>query len=362
MARAFVTGRRLQNTVRALEVAHATRVGTTPCELVYAKGTHRLLRYTRESPATWAEPVLLSYALINRPYILDLQHGKSVVRQYLDRGFDVYIIDWGVPSHADRVLTLEHYVCGFLDEAVQAILARPGHDKVHLVGYCMGGTMAALFAALEPACVKSLTLLAAPIDFSGRESLLNVWADREHFDVDAFVDAHGNCPAWFLQACFLSMKPIQNLVQKNVSMFENIEDERFLANFFAMELWVNDNIPVAGETFREFVKAFYQGNQLVRGEFHLGSRRVDLAADHLPAASPGRQGRSPRGARVDGGHPAACRQRRCRVGRGRSRPRGVGRERQGSQERLAGGDTVAREAVDYARGTPQLRGAPTQNG
>ncbi len=282
VARGGVIARRLVGCMRALEVAQATRVGTSPCEVVYAKGTHRLLRYTRASPATWAEPVLLSYALINRPYILDLQRDKSVVRQYLDRGFDVYIIDWGVPSHADRCLTLEHYVCGFLNESVQAILAQPCREKLHLVGYCMGGTMAALFAALEPGTLKSLTLLAAPIDFSGGESLLNVWAAREHFDVDAFVEAHGNCPAWFLQACFQSMKPVQNLVQKNVSMFENIEDGRFLANFFAMELWVNDNIPVAGETFREFVKAFYQGNQLVRGEFHLGGRRVDLGRITCP--------------------------------------------------------------------------------
>jgi polyhydroxyalkanoate synthase len=282
LARQRVTARRLLSFPSALEVARATRVGTTQCEVVYAKGTHRLLRYARSSPATWAEPVLLSYALINRPYILDLQHDKSVVRQYLDGGFDVYIIDWGVPSHADRVLTLEHYVCGFLNEAVRAIAEQPGGGKLHLVGYCMGGTMAALFAALEPERLRSLTLLAAPIDFSGRESLLNVWAGREHFDVDAFVDAHGNCPAWFLQACFQSMKPIQNLVQKNVSMFENIEDGRFLASFFAMEHWVNDNIPVAGETFREFVKAFYQGNQLVRGEFHLGGRRVDLGQITCP--------------------------------------------------------------------------------
>ncbi len=268
--------RRLLHYPRALAVARETRVGTTPCDVVCERGTHRLLRYRRETPARWAEPVLFCYALINRPYILDLQPDKSVVGQYLARGFDVYIIDWGVPGHDDRFLTLEHYVCGFLKEAVDFVLRTAARETLQLLGYCMGGTMAAMFAALHPELIKSLTLLAAPIDFGGRESLLNVWTDRAVFDVDTFVDAHGNCPAWFLQSCFQNMKPVQNILQKNISMFENVEDLRFVSNYFAMELWVNDNIPVAGETFREFVKSLYQSNRLVRGELVLGGRRVDL--------------------------------------------------------------------------------------
>jgi polyhydroxyalkanoate synthase subunit PhaC len=274
--------RRLASFPRALAVARETRVGTTPCDVVYQSGSHRLLRYRRETAATWAEPVLFCYALINRPYILDLQPDKSVVRQYLARGFDVYIIDWGVPVHADRSLTLEHYVCAFLKDAVQFVLREHRRADLHLLGYCMGGTFSALLAALHPALVKTLTLLAAPIDFAVKDSLLNVWTDRAHFDVDAFVDKHGNCPAWFLQLCFQNMKPVQNLLQKHISMFENLEDPRFVAGFFAMERWVNDNIPVAGETFRVFVKELYQGNRLVRGELRLGTRRVDLGGIACP--------------------------------------------------------------------------------
>ena len=276
------TWRRLLSYPGAAAVALETRVGTTPCEVVHEAGTHRLLRYRRDTPATWAEPLLCCYALINRPYILDLQPDKSVVRQYLDRGFDVYIIDWGVPAHSDCGLTLEHYVCGFLKEAVELIVRERGRNDLHLLGYCMGGTMSAIFAALYPSLVKTLTLLAAPIDFGGRESLLNVWTEREHFDVDAFVDAHGNCPAWFLQSCFQHMKPIENILQKNASLLTHIEDPTFVANYFALELWIQDNIPVAGETFREFVKDLYQGNKLIKGELHLGQRRVDLTQITCP--------------------------------------------------------------------------------
>jgi polyhydroxyalkanoate synthase len=274
--------RGLLNLPRALEVANSTRVGTTPSEVVMQRGGLRLLRYKRESPARYTEPVLFCYALINRPYILDLQEGKSVVQRYLEQGFEVYLIDWGVPSDDDRDLSLDQYVNGHLKAVVEFVLGAHGLERLHLLGYCMGGTLATLFASLFPERVRTLTLLAAPIDFDNRISLLNVWTDAKHFDVDAFIDAHGNCPAWFLQSCFQAMKPVQNYWEKNLGFFEQIEDPRFLSGFFAMERWVNDNIPVAGETFREFVKKLYQGNQLVRGEFRLGEQPIDLGRITCP--------------------------------------------------------------------------------
>jgi polyhydroxyalkanoate synthase len=276
------TWQRMLSMPRVMELALETKTGATPHDVVLERGTLRLLHYHREKPALYAEPVLFCYALINRHYILDLQADNSVVRRYLDRGFDVYMIDWGVPSDADRHLTLENYVGEFLEEVTSFILREQARKDLHLLGYCMGGTMATLFTTLHPERIKSLTLMAAPIDFGGRESLLNLWTDREYFDVDAFIDMHGNCPAVFLQTCFLLMKPVQNLLEKHVAFVEQLDDPRFVSNYFAMESWVNDNIPVAGETFRGFVKNFYQSNQLVRGEFCLGEHRIDLARITCP--------------------------------------------------------------------------------
>lgn len=249
---------------------------------MHREGTLSVLRYRRQTPATHAEPVLFCYALVNRPYILDLQPGKSVVERYLERGFDVYLIDWGVPTHQDRGLTLNDYVSGRLAKVVDFVLRERGLERLHLLGYCMGGTLSALYTAIQPCKVKTLTLLAAPIDFSGRESLLHVWTNRRSFDVDTLIDAHGNCPAAFLQTCFLAMRPVQNLLEKNISLLENLEDGRFLSSYFAMETWVNDNIPVAGATFREFVHKLYQNNELVRGEFDLGQQRIELEQIRCP--------------------------------------------------------------------------------
>jgi polyhydroxyalkanoate synthase len=267
---------------RVMELASETRVGTSPCDVVLERGRFKLLRYRRQTPAVYREPVLFCYALINRPYILDLLPGKSVVERYLTDGFDVYMIDWGVPSDADRGLGLEGHVCGFLKESADYIRAQHRLEALHLLGYCMGGTMSLLFAALEPRAVTSLTLLAAPIDFSGRESLLHLWTDQRHFDVDAFLAVHGNCPGWFLQTCFLAMKPVQNLIEKNIALYEQLDDAEAVTGYFAMERWINDNIPVPGETFREFVQKLYQRNELIEGRLELGARRVDLSRVTCP--------------------------------------------------------------------------------
>ena len=267
---------------RVVATALHTRVGTSEHDVVLRERTHALLHYRRATPATHAEPVLLCYALVNRPYILDLQPDKSVVQQYLRRGFEVYMIDWGVPSDADRALTLEDYVCGYLARAVEFVRREHDSARVHLVGYCMGGTMAAVHGALQPDTMATLTLLAAPIDFGPNASLLNLWTQHPYFDVDSLIAAYGNCPAWFLQGCFLAMDPVRNFFDKAVAFYDQMTDPRSVESHFALEHWLNDNIPVAGATFREFVHKLYQHNELVRGQLCLGARRVELGQITCP--------------------------------------------------------------------------------
>jgi poly[(R)-3-hydroxyalkanoate] polymerase subunit PhaC len=252
------------------------KVGSTPHDIVYEEGTLRLLHYRNETGVQFQEPLLICYALVNRPYILDLQPQRSVVRQMLRRGFDVYLIDWGVPSAADRSMRLQDYICGLMKNVAEFVCRKADVPAFNLLGYCMGGTMSTIFTALYPELVRNLTLMAAPIDFSGDEALLHLWTREQHFDVDRLIDTYGNCPGSLLQASFKLMKPVQNFIEKNLGFFENMTDEHFVENFYAMERWGQDNIPVAGETFREFVKCFYQRNQLVKGEYRINDTPVKL--------------------------------------------------------------------------------------
>ena len=136
--------------------------------------------------------------------------------------------------------------------------------------------MSAMFTALHPECVQNLILLAAGIDFSTRAGLLNLWSDAKAFDVDAFVDEMGNCPAEFLQSCFLMLSPVRNLLGKPLTLLERMDDEKFVEEFLTMETWINDNVAVPGEVFREFVKCLYQQNLLAKNQMRVGGRTVDL--------------------------------------------------------------------------------------
>lgn len=257
---------------------HAQRVkkGATPSEVVYEEDRLKLLHYLTDKPRKFSTPLVFVFALVNRPYILDLLPGKSVVGHFLQAGFDTYLIDWGVPTHADRHRTLDSYVNGYMVNVMEQVAERTGSRQVNILGYCMGGTMSAMFTALHPQRVKNLILLAAGIDFATRDGLLNVWTAPHTFDVDAFVDAFGNCPPEFLQASFLMLKPVANFIEKPINLIEHAADDKFVDDYFTMETWLNDNVAVPGEVYREFVKYLYQQNLLVKNQLTVGRHLVNL--------------------------------------------------------------------------------------
>jgi len=250
-------------------------VGATPHEVIFTENKLKLLHYHPVGKKTYPVPLIMIFALVNRPYILDLKPGRSVVEVLLSKGIDVYLIDWGSPGDEDKNLGLNHYVNRYIKKVINKVKSDSGSDEVSVLGYCMGGTMSAMYAALHPDDIKNLVLMTAGIDFKV-DGTLNLWGDKPNFNVDKFIEAYGNVPPEFLQSGFLFMKPIQNLVSKYVNFYENVDNEAFVENFLAMEKWLNDNIPVAGEVFREFVKYLYQENQLVEGKLMINGKRVDL--------------------------------------------------------------------------------------
>ncbi len=256
--------------------AQQIKKGATPSEIVYEEDRLKLLQYTSDRPLRYRTPLVFVFALVNRPYILDLKPDKSVVAHFLNAGFDTYLIDWGIPTDSNRHLTLDDYVNGYMANVADYVRERTGVEKINILGYCMGGTMSAMFTALHQEKIKNLILLAAGIDFATRDGLLNLWSDAANFDVDKFVEAFGNAPAAFLQSSFLMLKPVENLIEKPIAFFERLEDEQYIEDFFAMETWLNDNIPVPGEVFREFVKYLYQQNRLTKGTMPVGKHTVNL--------------------------------------------------------------------------------------
>ena len=262
-------------------------VGQTPNEVVYEENKLELLHYTPEmagiEPETTHDvPILVVYALINKPYILDLQPDRSVIRRLLENGFEVYLIDWGEPSRLDASLTIEDYVTRYTDNCVDVVRERSGQESINLLGYCMGGTMSVMYAALFPEKVRNLGLMAAGLCFDDTGGVLELWGEAEYYDAEQVTDSFGNVPADFLDVGFALMDPVSNYVTKYLRLYDNVEDDEFVENFARMERWLDEGIDVAGETYKQFIEDIYQDNKLARNEFYLGDTHVDLAEIEMP--------------------------------------------------------------------------------
>jgi len=255
-------------------------VGATPCEVVYRENKLNLLHYEPVTDEQRDVPVLFVYALINRPYILDLQPGKSVVRRFLEAGLDVYMIQWNGPSRLDRHLTLDHYVNVYIDNCVNAIRERSDAEAIDVLGYCMGGTMSAMYAALHAEKVRNLGLLATGLYFDDSGGVLEQWGDD--FDPERLTDAYGNVPESFLEYGFRDMNPVNNYVTKYVQLFRNFDDEEFVENFARMERWLSEGVDVAGDAYVEFIEHIYQENRLYENDLFLGDRHVDIDDIDMP--------------------------------------------------------------------------------
>ncbi len=223
-------------------------------------------------------PVLIVYALVNRPTILDLQTGRSAIAKMLESGLDVYLVDWGYPDEGDRHLELDDYINGQLHRCIGEICKARCVDSINLLGVCQGGVLALCYSSLHQERVKNLVLMVTPVDFHTKEDLLSQWI--HHVDIDLLVDALGNIPGGILSNTFVALKPYQLQIKKYLdlvgSMQKHGDNLEKISFFIAMEEWIFDTPDQAGEAFRRFIKSCYQQNQLIRGELEIGGKCIDL--------------------------------------------------------------------------------------
>ena len=254
--------------------------GATRREEVWRDGKVALYRFRGDTTPTAKVPLLISYALVNRPYMVDLQSDKSIVRGLLARGEDVYIIDWGYPDRSDRFLTLEDYIERFLGGAVDHLRGTHQLDAINLLGICQGGAFSLCYAALHPDKVRNLVTMVTPVDFHTDDNMLSNWV-RE-LDVNLMVDTMGNIPADVMNHCYLMLKPFRLNLQKYVGLVDILDDKHAVEDFLRMEKWIFDSPDQAGEAFRQFIKQFYQGNGFVKGDIRIGDRDVHLGLVEMP--------------------------------------------------------------------------------
>ena len=257
-------------------------VGMTPSEVVYEENKLELLHYESQTEEQNEVPILIVYALINKPFILDLQPDRSVVRRLLEAGHDVYMIDWNEPSRIDQHLGLHDYVNRYVDNCVDVVRERSGQDKINLLGYCMGGTFSAMYTALHGEKVNALALMAAGLYFDDTGGVLEKWGSEEYYDPKAVVDTFGNVPSTMLDDGFKMTDPVDNYVRKYITLYENLESDDFVRNFARMERWLDEGIDLAGDAYVEFLEDIYQDNSLYKNEMELNGEHVDVTKIDVP--------------------------------------------------------------------------------
>ena len=256
-------------------------LGASAKDVLIERGTMRLYHYHPRTDEVYRVPLLLVMATTNRGYIFDMVPGQSLVEYLLDAGFDVFMLDWDAPRADEKRLTLESYVLDFLPAAVARVAEETGEPDLSVIGYCFGGVLSLLWAALHPqAGLSNLVTFTTPVDFSAMD-LFQAWADRRFFDVDRLVDTFGNCPGDYLYTAFDMLRPAARTASQ-IRVIDRLDDEAFVKSFRMFDRWATDTLPLAGEYFRQTTKLLMWDNRLLSGTLDVGGRRVDLRAITAP--------------------------------------------------------------------------------
>ena len=270
----------LLNITETLLKTEDVDLATSPKDLVFEEDIIKLYHFHPTKKKLCPVPLLITYALVNRETMMDLEEGRSLIRNLLDLGLDVYIILWGYPSRSDRYITLDDYIDVYMDDCVEYVRKEKGIEQINLMGVCQGGTFSTIYTATHPEKIRNLITMVTPIDFHTDDGLLNIWS--RYMDVDLMVDTLGNIPGDFMNLGFLMLKPFQLMMDKYIGLVESARDPAIIKNFLRMEKWIFDSPDQVGEAFRKFMNEMYNKNSLVNGGLEIGGKTVDLKSIDMP--------------------------------------------------------------------------------
>ena len=253
-------------------------VGRTPYDAVYRHRKLEVRRYHHPNvrlPPRHDLPVLLIPPLMVKPFIFDLFPGRSLAGFLLDRGFDVFLVDFGEPDAADSYVTLDDYVLDWIPRACLQVKAAAGRQELSLLGYCMGGLFALMHLGVSrDRSVRNLVTIGAPLDVS--KMGVFAWAAKMGGgQVERLAGRLGNVPGGLSSAVFRLLTPAKN-VTRYADLFMNMWDREYVNGFDAMNQWVSQFIDYPQGAFLQFVRDFVQRNQLLRGKMRFGGKTADL--------------------------------------------------------------------------------------
>ncbi len=249
--------------------------------LVEKRGTLNLYRYEALAEEVYRTPILFVMATSNPAYVFDLLPDQSLVEFMLNRGHDIYLMDWTAPTIGEKTLRLDDYVLEFIPDCIRIIQKETSEEQVSLVGYCMGGVLSVIYTALNsPGPVRNLACFTTPFNFS-QFGAWNLWSDPRYFDVDQMVDTLGNFPPEMFVASVDMLRPVSR-VTATVQLWDNLWNDEFVKTKRALDKWSADTLPIAGEYFRQTMKDIVIENRLYQATLEVGGRRVDVSEIRAP--------------------------------------------------------------------------------
>jgi polyhydroxyalkanoate synthase len=223
-------------------------------------------------------PIFIIYSLFNKPFILDLNPGTSIIESLTKSGYDVYLLDWGTPGYEDNGISIEDYIVDYLQKGVRRALRHSGADEISILGYCLGGTIAAMYTAIADEPIKNIIVATVPIDFSVTTAP-DKWADAMKngtYNIDRLLEVYGNIPSSFVNAMFRSVSaPVY--FTPYIKLLSRAHDKKYVDKWRRLDKWTKEHVPFAGEAFKQLTSDLVQDNKLVKGEFTIKGKNVDLA-------------------------------------------------------------------------------------
>ncbi|GLQ33921.1 poly-beta-hydroxybutyrate polymerase [Amylibacter marinus] len=284
------------NTLKSSEMLNAisdtdVQIATTPSDVVFQIDKVTVSRYRPlAKPLKGAPPVLIAYGLFGRQTMIDLQQDRSLVRNLLEAGIDVHVLDWGNPTRADQFTTIEDMIDIYLRDCVEYLVDYNDGKPITMFGICEGGTLSTCLAALAPDLFKGLALAITPIDFKGDpenfwrgEGFLNQWlSNMSKEEIDNMIDVHGNMPGEMSGVMFSALTPMNSMTKYNLGLQRLQGDRDATLNFLRMEKWIADRPDHPGAAAKQWFNDFYRENKLVKGEFSVDGQAVNLSHIDCP--------------------------------------------------------------------------------
>ncbi|KUP05469.1 hypothetical protein Q73_13125 [Bacillus coahuilensis m2-6] len=267
---------RWSNFVHALATKQSVTIQPTPRQSVW-KWNKSTLWYYPAKKKKYGVPLFLVYSLINQPFVLDLQKGRSLIESLVTNGFDVYLLDFGIPAYEDRYDSLDDYI-GLIGKGIRKALRHSNSPEISIIGFCLGGTLAAIYASIAKEPIRNLILSVTPVDFFQPTyyPTLTKLLRQDEIDFSPILRSLGLIPADFVEA---GMRLITSpfYYSPYLSLLAKADSPKYVESWKAFNTWSKGHIPISGRVVEELIK-MVKDNSLIKGELLVQNQKVDLAA------------------------------------------------------------------------------------